>query len=187
MDYAYYRSQPDETLILHLAEGDLSALNEIMNRYQRKIAKFVYNYLNDYDEACDATQDVFFNAFKHRKSFRKNARLNTWLYAIARNRCLNVLRSRRRHPAMPIEHVPENDAALSDNTSIDDVVANREMLSELKKALGKLPTKYRDIVILREFEGLSYKEISRIINVKESTLRVRMGYALDCIQKMLKK
>src|SRR5215831_14299784 len=94
---------PDAALMLRVKQGDMTALEELVEKYKQPITNLIYRTLQDAAEAEDLAQNVFVQVFKSAERYRVSAKFSTWLYTIARNLCLNEIRRRSRHPADPLD------------------------------------------------------------------------------------
>ncbi|OGF50650.1 MAG: hypothetical protein A2231_07900 [Candidatus Firestonebacteria bacterium RIFOXYA2_FULL_40_8] len=174
----------DEELMKDLKNGIISSFKILMERYNKAITVFAYSYLRDNEATKDVIQETFLEVYKMRKKYKPTAKFSTWLYTITRSRCLNVLRHQKRHPSESLQYETANPEKKG---SIGDNLEQEEMKTELKKAIDLLPYLYKEVVIMREYENLSYKEISEISGYPESTLRTRMEYALDKLKEVITK
>lgn len=166
----------DDALMQALASGEMAALDVLVRRHQDRLLAFCYRYLRDRQAAEDAAQEAFVALWRDRARWEPKAKLTTWLYQIARNQCVSAGRRRAVRSARPID--PEIPPAAT-GPGPDTSVRRAEDRERVARCVADLPDIYRDVVLLRMYEDLAFKEISSITGVNESTLRTRFEYALD--------
>jgi len=168
----------EETQIIKKCiNGDVESFNYLVSKYQSQLLRMAYRFLNNWDDAKDATQDTFVKAYFSLKTFRQNHRFSTWLYSILINVCLDKLKSPyyRRKTSLNIS---------TEANTIDNAL---EQLAEgelLQKAIAQLPLKRRRVFILVELESLSTGEIAEILGCSESTVRVTLMKAREQLRKI---
>jgi RNA polymerase sigma-70 factor (ECF subfamily) len=152
-----------------------SAWEEIVRRYRRKVFGIAYKFTGRYEESQDLTQEIFLRVFRSLDKFDRSADFGTWLYSVSRNHCIDHYRSgrREREVLIPYEHPLEEVASgRFDPHRRIEVMDKREMLLE---ALGSLPEKLREAVVLRDIKGLSYQEIVERLKLPEGTVKSRIN------------
>ncbi|MFT5185055.1 MAG: RNA polymerase sigma-70 factor (ECF subfamily) [Flavobacteriales bacterium] len=155
---------PDKLLLHRLADGDRRAFDTLVNDHKDLVFNVCYGYLRDHMEAEDLAQEVFIEVSRSVKGFRKDAKISTWLYRIAVNKCLDRIRYLKRDkrsgehetPALYIE---------DPNPSPQDQLESNERKKVLWNALRKLPDKQHTVIVLASIEGLSYAEISAVMEL----------------------
>jgi RNA polymerase sigma-70 factor (ECF subfamily) len=161
----------DEAVVNRVLAGDPEAFRALVLRYQEPLFRMAGNLLSDPQGCEDVVQEVFLSAYEHLKGFDpKRSRFSTWLFTIARNRCLSELRKKK--PDLPGELDPP-----SDTRNPLDTLSDWDMYLHLDKALASLPAEQKTVFVLREFMGLDFSEIARIENAEEGTLRSRLSRA----------
>lgn len=171
----------DADLIGRSQRGDVQAFNLLVERYQRGVYAVCYRMLGDAD-ADDATQEVFLAAFRGIKTFRSGS-FNAWLLRIARNKCLDFLRARRRRPVVSLD----TDAGGADDAAPFQVadggetpeqrVLRVELARRLERKLQELPTDQRLAIILSDIQGYSYEEIVAATGWLPGTMKSRLSRA----------
>jgi RNA polymerase sigma factor (sigma-70 family) len=156
----------DERLVEQLRAGNLSAFEEIYDRHQRGILAFCRHMLGSQQEAEDALQHTFIAAYRSLLGDQRQIALRAWLYVVARNRCLSLLRARRQHAA--IDHAATL-ASVTAGLSVE--VERREDLRALLSDLQRLPEDQRAALILAELEAHSHQEIAVILDVPASKVK----------------
>ena len=174
-------STSDEVLIQDAARGQHRAFEVIVQRYQDKVYQFAKWFLGERDQiAEDVTQEVFLQAFRSAKSFRRQAKFRTWLYSVARNVCCHHLRKHpdRRWFATDSEVVQETLQGIPDErpdplTSMEKA----DMQRAVRQAVLRLPAHHQTVLMLRDWEGLSYREIAGVLRIPSGTVRSRLHNA----------
>ncbi len=172
----------DELLVRRFAEGDLSAFDHIVARHQQRVAKLTYRLLGWTDEAEDVVQDVFLAAYKKLADFRGQASLGSWLTAITINKCRTWRRRRL------LRWKIRSAASLDDHACMDEKnerTIDQETCNQLRRTIQKLPTKLREVVILRYLEEMPITEMTAVLNVTENTVHVRLNRARARLRKKL--
>lgn len=139
--------------------------------------------LGNHDDAMDASQEAFIKAYRNYSKFDKNRKFFTWYYKILKNHCLNIIRGRKTDKKV-------NLLECKDISSDDNVAGNieqQELKHSLEKALFKLNDSDREILILKEFENLSYKEISELLEMPIGSVMSRLYYARKKLAKKLEE
>ena len=182
----------EATLVQRCVEGDESACAELVAEHQRMVIQLAINLLGDRDEALDLSQEVFLRVFRTIHRFRGHSSLRTWIYRIAVNQARNRHRFwRRRHRADQVsldQHIADHGEFLSaDDSTPDRVLAQKELASQLQRALDRLPFDQRTAIILREVDGLSYEEIAYSIGVAVGTVKSRLTRARQALRLELRE
>ena len=176
----------DAALARAAQTGDNSAFDKLVRRHKDRIFNLCYRFLNDYQEAEDASQDVFVKVFVALKRFRFESTFSTWIYRITVNTCTNRLKSgsyrrRKRSTQLPDTeekaHLAESDELGEKSVTPADQVEKKQRMIIIKDAIESLPVKQKTLVVLRDIEGLSYEEITSITGVKSGTLKSRLARA----------
>ena len=169
---------PDEALAARARAGDRSAFGDLVRRHQDGVFRFVSRMLGSRDEAMDLTQDSFLKAWQALPGWRPEARFRTWLYQIARNASLDVLRRRGLADFVAVDDAPE---LRSGEPSPETQAASAQGLRLLEATLLRLPADHREILLLREIEELSYAEIAGVLGVAEGTVKSRIARARSAL------
>jgi len=181
----------DEELMNLCVEGSEEAFRELMRRFHPRIVNVVYRYINDPVRAEEIAQEVFVRVYVHRERYRRTARFSTWIFTIALNLTKNEIRHRVRHSrVMSLDALTELGSSVGfflreRGKGPDEKVEERELQDIVNKAIVELPPKYRDAVILRDLEGLSYEEVSDILSIPGGTVRSRINRGRLILKKKL--
>ena len=155
----------DADLVSRAQAGQLDAFEELVRRHRLATYRVALRMLGDESDAEDATQDAFVQAWRNLGGFRADAAFPTWMYRIVTNRCLNMLRARRR-----TEPLPQDREAPASRP--DQIVETASELEALAEAIARLSSEQRAPLVLRTFEGCSYEEIAGVLGVTEGKVKV---------------
>ena len=190
-----YPELEDEELIRRTLDGQTRAFDELVRRHSRKLNAMLIAMLNNEADAYDVAQTSFLKAFHSLRYFKGQSSFYTWLYSIALNQARNFLRKRKRERdnSYSLDNDENGDpleknADLSDTNRAADPVRQAniaELRKKLQRAISQLSPAHREVINLCDIQGLSYPEISKIINISEGTLRSRLHYARRQLQGLL--
>jgi RNA polymerase sigma-70 factor (ECF subfamily) len=165
----------DEELAARAQAGDRQAFALLVRRHQERVFRFVLRMLGNRDEAMDLTQDSFLKAWNALPGWRPEARFATWLLQIARNATLDLLRRRRRVEFVPLDPGETASDPHDPAPSPEQRLADRQRIGLLERALAALPPEQREILLLRELEGMNYAEIAATLGINEGTVKSRLA------------
>jgi RNA polymerase sigma-70 factor (ECF subfamily) len=185
----------DEELVKRCAGGDREAFNDLVIKYQKKVFSVAYRFVGDPEEANDLAQEIFTAAYQNLKSFRGDSKFSTWLFQIATNRGKNRFKYLKRRGFFTNKGSSETDdegdqshRALPDQTANpEELLSGNQIRKAVIDAINELEPDHREIVILRDIEGLSYDEIARILDLPEGTTKSRLHRARMVVKEKLKK
>ncbi len=190
-----YPELEDEELIRRTLDGQTRAFDELVRRHSRKLNAMLIAMLNNEADAYDVAQTSFLKAFHSLRYFKGQSSFYTWLYSIALNQARNFLRKRKRERdnSYSLDNDENGDpleknADLSDTNRAADPVRQAniaELRKKLQRAISQLSPAHQEVINLCDIQGLSYPEISKIINISEGTLRSRLHYARRQLQGLL--
>jgi RNA polymerase sigma-70 factor (ECF subfamily) len=168
----------DQEVARRVIAGQTEEFRVLVDRHQQAIFRYVYGLLWNHADAHDVTQEVFLAAFMNLSSYAwSRAEFSTWLFTIARNRCINLLK-RNRARAL------DNPTLIQDIASVD-TLANHELRQQLDRALAALPVDQRSAFLLAEVEELSYAEIAQIERTSLGTVKSRIHRAKQRLRSLL--
>ena len=166
----------DEKLILRFQEGDINAYNELVKRYKDRLLNFVLRYFNNVEQAEDVVQDTLIKLYTHASYYKNVAKFSTWIFTIAKNNALTELRKNKRKKT---DSLWTDDGQVIDinskEESLDTKVQNEIAIDQLNKFLDEIPENFRMAVVLRDFQELSYEEISKILEIPIGTIKSRIN------------
>lgn len=178
----------DLALIKRVQQGDKSAFDLLVVKYQHKILKLIMRYIRDPSEAMDVAQEAFLKAYRAAPSFRGDSAFYTWLYRIAINTSKNYLVAAQRRPVR-FDLDPQDAeqyeafAKLRELDTPEGLVLTDEIRAAVTKAIAELPEELRTAILLREMEGMSYEEIATTMECPVGTVRSRIFRAREAIDK----
>ena len=172
---------------------DLSALEELLERYRNPLMGFIYSVIRDYHQAQDIFQETFIRVYRRANRFRTGAVFKTWLYTIALNRCRVTIRKRKRRPTISLETEWSGVGGESGQRVMDKVASTdpgpreeaggRELEKIFQRELSGLSDEHRQVVILSRLNRFKYHEIAEILGIPSGTVRSRLHYALEELRK----
>ena len=184
------RELSDEELILEFQKNDTEeAFNILVQRYKNPLTNFVFRFLGDYEACNDVVQETMIKVYRYKDSYSSVAKFSTWIYTIAGNLARTEYRRQRRQNIFSINDYGEEHQTydLPDESYRPDVITDSGIKDEIiQKALMKVKETYREAVILRDIQGLSYEEISEILGVNEGTVKSRINRGRAQLQELLK-
>lgn len=174
---------PDWELVARLGRGDRDALGDLVRRHERRVATLCHRFLDDRDEALDATQEVFLKAWRQAANFEPRARVTTWLHRIAVNHCLNRLRRRAILRFVPFVSVGDDGQEevfdpVDPVAGPDGALDSRRELAAVRRAIRRLPPGQRAVLVLVRFEGLSYRATAEALGITEGAVESRLVRAM---------
>ncbi len=169
----------DSQLVEHLQRGEDATFDELMARYKRPVVNFCYRLLGDANDADDVAQEVFVRVYQRIGEYRPRAEFSTWLFALARNACIDRLRYRQRHPTVPLDTAPEPFTVARD-------AETRELGEHIAAAIAALPEDQRTAIVLAEYHGLSYTEIAGVMKCSEKSVESRLYRAKQFLRQKLR-
>jgi len=179
----------DEDLIERFQNGDLYAFDLIVKRYKNQLLNFVYRFLGNAEEAEDLVQETFLRVYRNRKAYQKVAKFSTWIYTIAGNLAKTELRKRKRRKFFSISDLGynEKDYDISDEAYNPEKDVDGRMKEEIiHREIEELSPKFREVILLRDVQQLSYEEISQIVNIPLGTVKSRVNRGRLKLQEKLK-
>ncbi len=188
---ASLEKQSDGELIAAFQKGSEAAFAILVRRYKDPLTSFVYRFLGDWDECNDVVQETFVRLYRSKQLYKPVAKFSTWLYTIATNLSRSALRRRKRRNVVFFwkkqDETGERFFDIADERAGSDEQAESALNAEkIQRALDALPAKYREIIVLRDIQELSYEEIAAITRLNIGTVKSRINRARTQLQDMLK-
>jgi RNA polymerase sigma-70 factor (ECF subfamily) len=178
----------DEELVAAVQAGDVSAFDDLVLRWDRKIQGAAYRVLGSDDEARDVSQEAFLKAFRGLRAFKREARFSSWLYQIAINLCRDRLRRRKGREHLSLDDVGEGaEPALHQRPVAIESIERRDRARVVAAAVEALSDEQREVVVLKEYQGLTFPEISETLGVPLSTVKTRLYRALGQLRVELER
>jgi RNA polymerase sigma-70 factor, ECF subfamily len=186
-----FSSLPDEDLMEHVVRNSEAAFATLVDRYRGRIINLVCRFISDRERAQEIAQEVFLRVFVHRERYRPSGRVSTWIYTIAANLAKNEIRRRVRARGVVsldglLEVTGDSSRFLADSgPRPDQQVRQREIREWVEGAMQAIPEKYREVIILRDMQQLSYEEIEQVLGIPGGTVRSRINRARAALQEKL--
>lgn len=173
-------TESDEMELVALAgQGDRQAFNDLVRRHREGVIRVVYRICGSIGMAEDAAQEAFIRAWQHLADYKPRSPFRNWLYRIATNVALDMLR--REKETVPVDDLPLPAAGPTPETAI----VSQERAALVQQAISGLPDASRAVLVLREFEGMSYKEIAFTLDIPLGTVMSRLNYARNLLRTAL--
>ena len=165
----------DEELVRACQAGESSAFDILVARWEDKIRGAAYRLLGSQEEARDAAQEAFLKAYRGLPGFKQEARFSSWLYQIALNLCRDRLRRRKGRTLVSLEALEEVGPVLAGREPAAlDLVQQLDLRRAVRRAIGELSEEQREVVILKEYQGLTFLEIAQALDLPISTVKTRL-------------
>jgi RNA polymerase sigma-70 factor (ECF subfamily) len=182
----------DAELVSRSQQGNTAAFEELVSRYRGKVYGLVYGMARNDQDAQDLCQETFIRAWQSLGRFRGQSSFYTWLYRIATNLTIDKVRRKQRSPFVEFDGRSQSDSdeprmpeAVTTNRPSDDAQRS-DIRVAIDNAMEKLTPEHRAVVLLKDFEGLEYKEIAKIVGCSPGTVMSRLFYARRHLQRLLK-
>jgi RNA polymerase sigma-70 factor (ECF subfamily) len=180
----------DEELIIEFQRsGDEKAFEILIQRFKNPLTNYVFRFLGDYDSCVDVVQETFIKVYRYKDNYSSVAKFSTWVYTIAGNLAKTEYKRKQRRNLFSINSYGEESKTfeIPDESFRPDVTVDSNMKNEIiQNALLKVRDSYREAVILRDIQGLSYEEIAEIIGIEVGTVKSRINRGRAELQKFLK-
>lgn len=182
----------DKTLIRQAAAGDQNAFAALLAAYQKPVYNLALRMTGSPDDALDLSQEAFLRAWRGLSGYRFDASFSTWLYRLTGNVCIDFLRRRKKEKTIPLYYTDEENEEQElplphPAPAAEDQALLRLEQSQVAEAMAKLEPEYRQALILRVIDGLSYAEIAAATDVPEGTVKSRIARAREKMRRLLKK
>lgn len=180
-----FSSAADRELVATAAQGLEGGFEELVRRYQRPISAYVYRMVGDYDCALDLTQEIFIKIYASLSRYRPEFKFSTWIYKIAHNAAIDHLRrnaGRERSINGGTESEPQQLAIESKGLSPEQQSEREERRIEIESVVRLLPTAYRELIVLRHSQDLTYEEIVEVTGLPLGTVKNRLFRAREMMR-----
>lgn len=180
---------PDSDLVLRARSGDRTAFGILVDRHYEMVYALAYGVLHEREAARDTAQEVFLKVFREIEKFEGRSKFKTWLHRVVVNAALDE--GRRRRPAESIDRTGEDDdrprrEITETGPGPRELASRREMRELVEEAMAKLSPDHRAVLVLREWEGLSYEEIAETLGIEMGTVMSRLFYARKRLEEIVK-
>lgn len=178
------QQQKDQRLPFTATDTDRREFDAMVRQHQPRITRLAYRLLGWDEDVNDVVQDVFLAAWQHRKKFRGDAQVTTWLTTITVNRCRNNWR-RRLVRLKWLKHAQQQTATKRQSASADEQMLDGETFSQVRHAVQQLPAKYREVTVLRYLEEMEIDQVAKVLKISRNTIDVRLSRARQKLKTML--
>jgi RNA polymerase sigma-70 factor (ECF subfamily) len=181
-------SLSDEEVMARFQEEDAAAFDELVHRYKERLFTFIDQMVHNRPLAQDLLQETFIRLWRHKLKYRNIARFSTWLYTIAGNLVRSEMRRQAREPRVDLEPRDPADRPIElphPGPAVDSQVHRRMTVERVRAAIDQLPDEFREVILLRELEELSYEEIVEVLRVPLGTVKSRINRARGRLQLLL--
>lgn len=177
-------------------KGDVDAFEVLVKKHQKKMLNIAYRMIGSYEEACEIVQDSFVSAYKAIRDFEEKARFSTWLYTIVMNLSKNRLKQLKTqlyHEQVSIDDPVLIDdgnikaESVSNEPSILEQLEKKEFQQKVQGCINSLDDEFKEVLILRDIQGFSYDEISKMLKTAEGTVKSRLFRSREALKICLKK
>ncbi len=178
----------DEDLVRKFIEGDVSAFNTLVWRWQTPVFNLCYRYFASPDDARDITQQTFIKVYHNIGMLKDKSCFSAWIYRISLNLCRDESRNKHRKYRASLDEYKTDNLSLNrtlSSNSPESKLQQKQINDILYKALSRLPEEQREVVIMKEYQELKFTEISDILEQPLSTVKSRMYYGLKALRKIL--
>ena len=171
--------EQEAAIVRKVLGGDANAFETLVLEYEKNVYNIALRMTGNSEDAADMTQEAFIKAYNSLQSFRGDSKFSVWLYRIVSNVCLDFLRSKNRRPtvSLSVEDDDGEDTQLdvADESQSPELLLDRKLTRDsVRRGLDSLPPDYRQILLLREIQGLSYDEIAQALSLEVGTVKSRL-------------
>lgn len=184
-----------DALIIRAREGDKNAQGKLVQLWYKRIYNFAYKFFFDHDLAMEVSQKTFISMYRHIEGLQEATRFRSWLYTIAVNYCREELRKRKANRSVSLHDLRPGEqedsyqweASTGRVDNPERQLRQSELSDLLQQCLLELSDEQREVVIMKEYEGLKFREIAEALQISENTVKSRMYYGLDGLKKILER
>jgi RNA polymerase sigma-70 factor (ECF subfamily) len=178
----------DEELVEACQSGEASAFDVLVARWEDRIRGAAFRFLGSEEEARDVAQEAFLKAYRCLGGFKREARFSSWLYQIATNLCRDRLRRRKTRATVSLEEIEENGPVMVEpRPGAHDRLLQMDLARAVRRAVEALPDEQREVVILKEYQELTFLEIAQTLDVPVSTVKTRLYRGLGQLRRRLER
>lgn len=182
----------EDVILTMIEKEDPRTFETIFSTYKTQVYGTALMILKNAADAEDASQEIFVNIYRSLHKWKGNSALSTWIYRITHNVCIDIIRKRKRNDAVPLATFNDDGEenvlpVIDEQADVEDRVIQNSAYSALYDSISKLPAKYRDVIIYREINNLSYEEISKILSLPQGTVKSRIKRGREALKNLLLK
>ncbi|MFC1643787.1 RNA polymerase sigma factor [Candidatus Omnitrophota bacterium] len=179
----------DEELMMECRAESKEALEELFQRYKKRILNFALRFLNNLADAEDIVSEVFYVITSKKGNYAPSAKFSTWIHTVAYHRCIDRIRSKKKFATNWFRKTEDDkykEIEFVDTKPLaDETVHKKETEEIVKRAVGKLPLKYKEVIILREYQDLQYEEIAKVLGCSKNKVKILLFRAREKLGKEL--
>jgi len=176
----------DEELVERFQNGEASAFDVLVGRWERKVQGAIYRLVGPGEDVRDLSQETLLKAYRGLRTFKKEARFSSWLYQIALNVCRDRMRRGRGRSYVSFDELAESgETGGESGPSALDLIEARDLSRQVAAAVAALPEEQREVVVLKEYQGLTFLEIAEALDVPLSTVKTRLYRGLGQLRQQL--
>lgn len=171
--------EQESAVVRAVLDGDVNAFEMLVREYEKNVYNLALRMVGNSEDAADMSQEAFIKAYNSLNSFRGDSKFSVWLYRIVSNVCLDFIRSRKRKQTVSLSVEDDNgedvELDIADDTQSPERLMDKQLTRDaVRRGLASLPPGQRQILLLREIQGLSYDEIAEVLNVEAGTVKSRI-------------
>ncbi len=189
-------SMQTDSLIEKAKTGDVAAQGRLVQLWYKRMYNFSFKFFADHDMAMEVAQKTFISVHKNIAGLNDVSRFKSWIYTIAANQCRDELRRKKASKTMSFDQLNSGigeefsqawEVSSQRHMNPEKKILQHELAELLQAALLELPDEQREVLIMKEYEGLKFREIAQVLNISENTAKSRLYYGLESMRKILKK
>jgi RNA polymerase sigma-70 factor (ECF subfamily) len=179
----------DEELVAATREGDPGAYDQLVQRWERKIHGAAFRVLGSHEDAREVSQEAFLKAYRAIGGFEQRSRFSSWLYQIALNLCRDRLRRKKGRHMVSLDEMGEDEGArlLPASPSVHREVERLDLAERVARAVAELPSDQREVIVLKEYQELTFAEIAEVLGTPVSTVKTRLYRGLSQLRRRLQR
>lgn len=171
--------EQENAVVRSILDGDVNAYELLVKEYEKSVYNLALRMVGNSEDAADMSQEAFIKAYNSLTSFRGDSKFSVWLYRIVSNVCLDFIRSRKRKQTMSLSTEDDDgdsvEMDIADNTQSPERLMEKQLTRDaVRRGLASMPPIQREILLLREIQGLSYDEIAEVLNLEAGTVKSRI-------------
>ncbi|PYQ23470.1 MAG: RNA polymerase subunit sigma-24 [Acidobacteria bacterium] len=176
----------DEELVEQFQQGDSSAFDALVRRWDRKVQGAIYRLVGPSEDVRDLSQETLLKAYRGLRTFKKEARFSSWLYQIALNVCRDRMRRGRGRSYVSFDELTDGGESPGEaGRSALELIESRDLSRQVAAAVAALPVEQREVIVLKEYQGLTFVEIAEALDVPLSTVKTRLYRGLGQLRQQL--
>lgn len=185
-------SDNEKELVNKARDGDIEAFEFLIHEYQKKVFNIAYRMIGNYDDASELAQEVFIKAYKSIRNFKGDSSFSTWIYKVTTNVCLDEIRKRKNKKVISLdEEIEYKDGEVKrqikdERPSPEKILENKQVRKAVEDSINELADDFKTVIVLRDVQGFSYEEISKMIDCPQGTVKSRINRARQSLKQILK-